>query len=143
MTRGGRAPLLGLCAAAVLGGCGGDAGGEAWEAIAQGDGQMSVAPERVVPLGNQRYPLWLRDQLGEPQVDADGRRYHAFVLRVEFDCGRRLARELVGEIPQTMLDETHTHAQFAVDEPWKPVASEPRTAEALAGFCEYARRNGL
>ncbi|HYW10553.1 MAG TPA: hypothetical protein VE871_01320, partial [Longimicrobium sp.] len=98
-----------LCAMVALGGCAKDAGGGEWEVIVEGGGgQTSVAPARVVPLGSGTYRLWLRGQLGEPQVDADGRRYDAFVSQVEFDCRRRRARELVGEIPQTMLDETRT-----------------------------------
>ncbi len=144
MTRMSRVPLF-LCAAVVLAGCAQDADDGAWEAIVEGDDgqQLSVAPARVVPLGNQQYRLWMRERLGEPQVDADGRRYDAFVAQVEFDCGRRQARELVGDIPETMLDEPQDHAPFATDEPWKPVAAEPRTAEALAGFCAYARAKGL
>ena len=133
-----------LCAALALGGCGRDAGGAGWNVLVEGDGgEISVAPARVVPLGDGTYRLWLRDRIGSPEVDADGRAYDAFVSQVEFDCGRRRARELVGEIPQTMLDEPHTHAPFAVDEPWRPVAAEPRMAQALAAFCDFARAKRL
>ncbi len=144
MRRGGFVRRLYLFSAVALGGCGRDAGAAGWEVIVEGDGgETSVAPARVVPLGGGTYRLWLRDRLGSPQVDADGRPYDAFVSQVEFDCGRRRARELVGEIPQTMLEETDAHAAFAVNEPWRPVSAEPHAAEALDAFCAYARANGL
>ncbi|HST58288.1 MAG TPA: hypothetical protein VLK84_06370 [Longimicrobium sp.] len=144
MRTGGWARRLCLGAALALVACGRDGDDAGWNVLVEGDGgEISVSPARVVPLGGGTYRLWLRDRIGSPEVDADGRSYDAFVSQVEFDCGRRRARELVGEIPQTMLDETDTHAPFAVDEPWRPVADEPRMAQALAAFCDFARAKRL
>jgi hypothetical protein len=138
------------CAAAALAACGtadhaaDTAPPPGWEVLVEGDGgQISVAPDRVEPLGDGVYRVWLRDTfLDRPKLDVDGRPYRAFVVRWELDCRRGLARLVTLPVPETMIDRTATHPP-PEEGPWEPATRRARTQAEHASFCAWARENGV